>query len=263
MAAQGGNWDDLAVRLGSAVAMVIGGGAAIVAGGLWFMVLSAIVAGLMVWELCRMLFPMSGPFAVQMAILSAFAVMAALVLPGFYTAPILIAPSLVAVSRVSARRVVLFAYMTGVLFAGFGLAYFRDALGIVWLLWLVAVVVGTDILGYFAGRLMGGPKFWPRISPKKTWSGTVAGWIAAAVIGLVFGLTSGAGAGLAVLSVALSFASQMGDIAESAIKRRCQVKDSSRLIPGHGGVLDRFDGLLGAVLLMLVLQFIYLPVIGG
>ena len=79
----------------------------------------------------------------------------------------------------------------------------------------------------------------------------------------MFGLTSGAGAGLAVLSVALSFASQMGDIAESAIKRRCQVKDSSRLIPGHGGVLDRFDGLLGAVLLMLVLQFIYLPVIGG
>ena len=61
--------------------------------------------------------------------------------------------------------------MTGVLFAGFGLAYFRDTLGIVWLLWLVAVVVGTDILGYFAGRLMGGPKFWPRISPKKTWSG--------------------------------------------------------------------------------------------
>jgi phosphatidate cytidylyltransferase len=120
-----------------------------------------------------------------------------------------------------------------------------DGLG--WALWLVTVVVATDVAGYFAGRLIGGPKFWPRISPKKTWSGTAAGWVAAAIVGLIFsgGMTQ-AGWVLIPLSVAVSFASQMGDIAQSAAKRRKGIKDSSNLIPGHGGVFDRFDGMLGA-----------------
>jgi phosphatidate cytidylyltransferase len=104
--------------------------------------------------------------------------------------------------------------------------------------------------------MIGGPKFWPAISPKKTWSGTVAGWIAAAVVGMVFLRFTTAGPDLPWISAALSLASQMGDIAESAIKRRMGVKDSSHLIPGHGGLLDRFDGLLGASLLMLLVALI-------
>ena len=89
--------------------------------------------------------------------------------------------------------------------------------------------MATDVAGYFAGRIIGGPKFWPAVSPKKTWSGTAAGWIAAAIVGLFFaphlpGPT-------VLLSVVLSFASQMGDAAESALKRRTGVKDSSNLIP--------------------------------
>ncbi len=118
-----------------------------------------------------------------------------------------------------------------------------------WLLWVVCVVVATDVAGYIAGRALGGPKFWPAISPKKTWSGTVAGWLAAAVMGAIFGITLGAGAGLVLLSVVLSVAGQAGDVWESWIKRRVGVKDSSNLIPGHGGVLDRFDAMLGATLL--------------
>ena len=122
------------------------------------------------------------------------------------------------------------------------------------LLLLLGVVIATDIAGYFAGRLFGGPKFWPRISPKKTWSGTIAGWVGAAAIGWIFMAKTGSGVELIGISVALSMASQMGDIAESAVKRRMGVKDSSNLLPGHGGVYDRFDGLLGAAFLLVIVE---------
>jgi phosphatidate cytidylyltransferase len=141
-----------------------------------------------------------------------------------------------------------------IMLASFGLITHRDTFGLTWMLWLVLVVAVTDIGGYFAGRIIGGPKFWPRVSPKKTWSGTVAGWVGAGVVGWAFMATTGMGVALIGISVALSMASQMGDIAESAVKRRAGVKDSSALLPGHGGVWDRFDGMLGASLLLLVIE---------
>ena len=119
--------------------------------------------------------------------------------------------------------------------------------------WLIAVVVTTDIAGYFAGRIIGGPKFWPRVSPKKTWSGTVAGWIAAAAVGALF--AGALGNGIIWLSVLVSFAGQMGDAAESALKRSKGVKDASALIPGHGGVFDRFDAMMGAALFITLAGF--------
>jgi len=123
------------------------------------------------------------------------------------------------------------------------------------------VVVASDVLGYFAGRMLGGPKFWPAISPKKTWSGTVAGWIGAALVGLVVVLATGASWALVPFSALVAFAGQMGDIAESWVKRRAGVKDASALIPGHGGVLDRFDALIGAVVLVMALGLVA-PVAG-
>ena len=117
------------------------------------------------------------------------------------------------------------------------------------------MVIATDVAGYFVGRIVGGPKFWPKVSPKKTWSGTVGGWVAAAAVGAFFG-----GWPLILVSVVTSFFSQMGDAAESAIKRRTGVKDSSNLIPGHGGLMDRFDALMGASLfIMLVGAIVGLP----
>jgi phosphatidate cytidylyltransferase len=116
------------------------------------------------------------------------------------------------------------------------------------ILYVLFVVWATDIAAYFGGRTLGGPKLWPRVSPKKTWSGALSGLAAAVVAGgATAGLATGGSvrAGL-VLAVPLSIASQAGDLLESALKRRFGAKDSGHLIPGHGGVLDRIDGLLGA-----------------
>jgi phosphatidate cytidylyltransferase len=90
------------------------------------------------------------------------------------------------------------------------------------------------------------------VSPKKTWSGTVAGWLGGAAVGAAFAGATGAGVGLIGVSVAVAMAAQMGDIAESAIKRHVGAKDSSTLLPGHGGLLDRFDGMLGASVFVLI-----------
>lgn len=120
---------------------------------------------------------------------------------------------------------------------------------------VICVVVATDTAGYFAGRALGGPKLAPSISPGKTWSGAAAGWIAAAAVGFLFELTAGI-SGAVWVSVALSAASQLGDLAESRLKRRASVADSSSLIPGHGGALDRFDGMTMASIAALALLLV-------
>jgi phosphatidate cytidylyltransferase len=123
------------------------------------------------------------------------------------------------------------------------------------LLVLIPAVIGTDIGAYFTGRALGGPKLAPAVSPNKTWSGAIGGAVCAVGAGLatlwLAGL-SGARAPMAeavALLFALSVCAQIGDLIESWLKRRAGVKDSGRLIPGHGGVLDRFDGFLGAAVL--------------
>ena len=118
------------------------------------------------------------------------------------------------------------------------------------LILILLVVWVTDIGGYFAGRGVGGPKLWPRVSPKKTWAGAFGGFAANLVIAVgfaAFGL--GKTGPLLLLGAILSIVSQLGDLFESAVKRRFGVKDSSHLIPGHGGLLDRLDGFVAAVVL--------------
>ena len=138
-----------------------------------------------------------------------------------------------------------------------GLILFRQAMppaGWASILFLLAVVWATDIAAYFAGRGIGGPKLWPRVSPKKTWSGALGGLAAALIAGGVIAALTGAGGfwlGV-VLAAPLSIAAQAGDLFESAVKRRFGVKDSGTIIPGHGGVLDRVDGILGAAALALL-----------
>ena len=116
---------------------------------------------------------------------------------------------------------------------------------------LFAVVWGTDVAAYFGGRLIGGPKLWARISPKKTWSGALVGSACAVAGGVTVAKLAGTGnlAVIAGLSFLLSAASQVGDFFESAIKRRFGAKDASQLIPGHGGLMDRLDGFVVAAAL--------------
>jgi phosphatidate cytidylyltransferase len=118
------------------------------------------------------------------------------------------------------------------------------------LLFLFAVVWSTDICAYLIGRAVGGPLLWPRVSPNKTWSGAIGGLIGGVAAGIAVAYASGgARAAIAgVLALVLSIVAQGGDLFESAVKRRFGVKDTSHLIPGHGGVMDRLDGFLVAAL---------------
>ena len=247
-----GKWDDLAPRLASAVAMVGLGALGVWLGGLWFHALIAIISGLMVWELVTMLDTDRTKTPIILGVLSGVVAMIAIELPGAFALPLLMAPSMIGLGRMERGGVTYAVFTALILLAGYGLMALRDDFGLTWMVWLLLVVVVTDIAGYFAGRMFGGPKLWPRVSPKKTWSGTSAGWVGAALVALLFAGATQAGPGLIGVSIAVSMASQIGDIAESAIKRRAGVKDSSRLIPGHGGLLDRFDGMLGAAVFIVI-----------
>jgi phosphatidate cytidylyltransferase len=116
--------------------------------------------------------------------------------------------------------------------------------GIVYTLWALALVWATDIGAYFAGRAIGGPKLAPTISPNKTWAGLIGGVVAAALVGLAMHVAYGLPLRLTLATPILAVLAQAGDLYESHLKRRAGVKDSGSIIPGHGGVLDRLDGLV-------------------
>lgn len=129
-------------------------------------------------------------------------------------------------------------------------------MGFVALVFVLLVVWVTDIGGYFAGRGIGGPKLWPRVSPKKTWAGAVGGLILSLVIAAAFAILGfGKMLPLLLLGTLLSVVSQLGDLFESAVKRRFGVKDSSHIIPGHGGLLDRLDGFVAAIVIAALIGF--------
>jgi len=136
-------------------------------------------------------------------------------------------------------------WLRGVPIIGLGLTCF-----------LFASVWATDIGAYVAGRSIGGVKLAPRVSPNKTWAGLIGGMVSAAIAGFIVALLFDASRPLIALPVAaaLAFTAQMGDLFESALKRRAGVKDSSTAIPGHGGVLDRIDGLMAAAPILAIWQ---------
>ncbi|HKG76687.1 MAG TPA: phosphatidate cytidylyltransferase [Beijerinckiaceae bacterium] len=139
--------------------------------------------------------------------------------------------------------------------------------GVVGVLWMFAVVWTSDIVAYFTGRRFGGPKLWPRVSPKKTWSGFLGGLTGGALVGTLVVFLGQRWGGppivslwlVLLVSAAASVVGQLGDLAESALKRAFEVKDSGWLIPGHGGVMDRLDAfwpvaLMAALMLTLAAQ---------
>ncbi|PLX39393.1 MAG: phosphatidate cytidylyltransferase [Hyphomicrobiales bacterium] len=132
-------------------------------------------------------------------------------------------------------------------FSGIGMLMLRGGdYGLVAIIFLFAVTWATDIAAYFVGRAVGGPKLWPAVSPKKTWSGAIGGLTGGVIAGIATVLVAGfpVAVGLVLATALISASGQLGDLGESAIKRRFGKKDSSNLIPGHGGIMDRVDALV-------------------
>ncbi|HUD93736.1 phosphatidate cytidylyltransferase [Sphingobium sp.] len=130
------------------------------------------------------------------------------------------------------------------------------AYGLLLAFWALSLVWATDIGAYFAGRSIGGPKLAPRISPSKTWSGLAGGVLAALVLGFLLHRFAGLPIQMAAASGLLAVAAQLGDLLESHMKRRAGVKDSGTLLPGHGGVMDRLDGVVSTAPLAALLYLI-------
>lgn len=222
-------------------------------GGLYVTLLVTLVTGLMLWEYRRIIcveLPLRDPALWAMVGAGGLCVM----LTGGWSLGVgaaVLALGLVGVAALDRARV---AWMVlGAAYIVLAMAFLvelrRDPVqGFPLVLWLVCVVIAADVGGYFAGRIIGGPKLWPKVSPNKTWAGTLGGMILALIVGVAFYVSGRVSLPMLVgLSALMAVASQLGDLAESALKRKFGRKDSSSLIPGHGGLLDRFDGLLGAL----------------
>ena len=130
----------------------------------------------------------------------------------------------------------------------------RAPQGLELLVWVFIVTWTTDIGAYFAGRAIGGPKLAPSISPNKTWAGLIGGMISAGLVGWSWVQFTGLPTGLIWLAPAFAFAAQGGDLFESWLKRRAGAKDSGSILPGHGGILDRLDGLVVVAVLTALFQ---------
>ena len=250
-------------RMMSALAMVAVGGAALALGGIWLAMLLSLLCGLMIWETINLLAPDQRDRTVWFAGLVGGAFFIATWLP-IFLALILMTLCVGVAYRMLALQSHFFIAYAALICAG-AMAIFVVHLqaGLLPILWLVGLVILTDVAGYFVGQILGGPKLWPSISPKKTWSGTVAGWICAALLGgLILWHVPGTQWIIVPLSILLSAVSQLGDVIESHLKRQAGMKDSSGLIPGHGGVLDRFDGMIAAAAVLFFVQVLFSPWLG-
>lgn len=261
-----GKWSDLGKRVLSAVVLIGFGAGLLLASGVWLRLgVSVVIAG-MIWELARMTAwahpEFMGPrHPLAIAAAGGLALFFVLNFPGWWGPLLMLTPALMGMSGAQDRlRVPYVLLATAMMIAGFGLVEMREIAGTPFVLWLIGTVIASDVLGYFVGKSVGGRKFWPSVSPNKTWSGTAAGWVGAVVIALILVLSGHAEPLLILVAPVIALAGQMGDIAESWIKRRAGVKDSSNLLPGHGGLMDRFDALTGAILaVMLVGAVVALP----
>lgn len=241
---------DLKPRVAAAAAMGILALATAWIGGFIFVVFWWLAAIVVLWEWQRLiggdrLAERVAAGAVAIALAALFALHNSI--PGVLAA---LALGMVAVGWLAGRSERIWAaggaLYAGALVSSVGLLRASPSFGLSAILWLFAVVWGADIAAYFAGRLIGGPRLWPSVSPGKTWSGAIAGALAGAVLGLLLFAWTDRLAALFGLGLAAAIVSELGDLFESALKRRFGVKDSSGLIPGHGGLMDRLDAFVAA-----------------
>ncbi len=250
----GVKWRDLKVRFAASLVLVPIAVAAAWLGGLWFEVLLAAVGLIMAWEWCALV---HGGRRWQLA-MHAFAVLVAAFAPVnvsltaafFCIFAVWLGSGLALLREGGFGRIWKWVGVPYLALPVLSLAMLRaDAeFGLLAVIWLFLVIWSADVGAYFAGRILGGPKLWPAVSPSKTWAGlagaVLAGAFAAPIAGHLGSVPSIAA--VVLLGGAMGLIEQAGDLFESAAKRSFGVKDFGTLIPGHGGVLDRVDGLMFA-----------------
>ena len=254
-----GGFADLGPRLGSAIAMIAGAMVSLYIGGAVFLLFWSCAAIAVNWEWQKLV---GGEKFEARSLIGGVTIATAAILGHLQLVPpalAIIVFGALTMAQFSWPKFRVWAFGGGI-YAGalaFSVCMLRasEPYGLLAIAMLFAIVWGTDIFAYFGGRLIGGPKLWPAISAGKTWSGTLTGIISGAALGLA-AARLGVGEGLAMIPtalvcVAMAAVSQAGDLFESGVKRHFGVKDSSNLIPGHGGVMDRLDGFTFAVIFAL------------
>jgi phosphatidate cytidylyltransferase len=254
--ADSSKWRDLSVRIASALVLIPIVLAITWAGSVWYACLVAAMAVLMAVEWTKLVHasqPLQLALHILAAVIGAF-------LPLLTSAPAVLwcivalwaaslAHRLVTTGQLGLWQVLGVPYVA---FAALSVMLLRNdgSHGLLTVYWLLFVVWGADTLAYFAGRTIGGPKLLPSVSPRKTWAGLGGAILGGILCSIVFALATGLEGitGLAAMGALLAVVEQGGDFFESALKRRAGVKDSSALIPGHGGMLDRVDGLVAAAM---------------
>ena len=264
---------DIGLRAASAVVLAPAAVLAIWAGGLWFLALMLLACALLAIEWA------------MMSAATAWRVMAGAVAFGLFAAVVSAHVEQLSLALVMlvfcAAAAGLFARSRGqeALDAAYGVLYLgwpavlliwlrngTEASGLAWTVSAFAIAWAADIMAYLAGSVIGGPKLWPRFSPNKTWSGFIGGLAAGTGAGVLLATFLDMGIGPAwggVLGLAAALATMAGDLWESALKRRYGVKDAGKLIPGHGGLLDRVDGLMFAVVVVACGRLLFVTFGGG
>jgi phosphatidate cytidylyltransferase len=264
------DWNNLGLRIVSAAVLAPAALAIAWYGGAPFLIMMAVAVALLSYEWARMVAPVG---AARVAVVMALATVGVVLLtyaPDAVngSAHVLAALGIIALgvlaaavfSRGKTERRADAAY--GVLYVGpaaLAIVWLRDTMqGDGWTVMLLAVTWAADICAYVAGNALKGPKLWPRFSPNKTWSGFFGGLLggAAAAVGVAALLMRLSLVGAGLIGLAGGLATMMGDLWESMLKRRFGVKDSGDLIPGHGGLLDRVDGLMFATIVFAAARLI-------
>jgi phosphatidate cytidylyltransferase len=258
---------NLKLRVASAAVLAPAVLVATYAGGWIFLALCVAAAGGMLWEWTTLVTHRADPRILApglVALLSA-AILVSLAAPAGALSAIVVGAVLAAFAAVGGTRGAFSSQRAawaagGVVYAGAALlapALLRGdpRWGFTALLFLFATVWLTDIFAFFCGRSIGGPLLWPRVSPKKTWSGAIGGLFGGVAAGVAVAYTMGIGrlGIIGIMALLLSVVAQAGDLFESAVKRGLGAKDASQLIPGHGGLMDRLDGFLFAAVAALLI----------
>lgn len=253
-ASQGAPLGDLGPRVASALVLIPAALAAAIAGGPWLAGAAGAAVVVMSYEWARMTAPAALARVGAPIFVGAFGavIAASWNQPSWAEAWLLVwagAAALMAPGGSARFNAFFGAYYIGAPPAAFVWLRGHEAVGLMIVLTLFIVIWCADMAAYFSGRLIGGRKFAPMISPQKTWSGVIGGLAAGTAAGLACGVAwGGPPVGWATAGLALAVLGLVGDLLESALKRRFGVKDASRIIPGHGGMLDRLDGLIMATL---------------